>query len=120
MGRRGPKKGAIYAPTIDKALKREELRRIICSHMAEMTAAQVRAAKGLNVAVVRRKDGTWRRIESAEAFDAAAAAGDLIEIQPLQPSTQAYTDLMNRALDKPAEQQQQVEVTGELILKWQS
>src|SRR4030095_14443177 len=106
---RGPKKGAVYQPTIDKARAREALRALILKHVDEMTEAQVRAAKGLNVAVVRRKDGTWKRIESAEAFDHAAAAGDLIEIQPLQPSTQAYTDLMNRALDKPSEH---VELTG--------
>lgn len=32
------------------------------------------------------------------------------------PSTPAFTDLMNRALDKPVEQLQQIQMTGELAI----
>ena len=109
MGRRGPQKGTKYKPTIEKALYQEVLRALVVAELEPMTKAQIQAAKGLNVAVVRRSDGTFRRIDSPEAFDKAAEAGDPIEIQTLQPSTQAYTDLMNRALDKPADA---LKVTG--------
>ena len=51
----------------------------------------------------RRKDGTFKRIDSAEGYDEAVKKGDLIEIYPLQPSTAAFADLLNRALDKPIE-----------------
>jgi hypothetical protein len=45
---------------------------------------------------------------------------EIIEVWEKDPSVQAYTDLLNRALDKPAEQ---VQVTGadggplEIVLK---
>lgn len=32
------------------------------------------------------------------------------------PSIQAYTDLMNRALDKPKEQEQEIKLSGEVTL----
>lgn len=119
MGKRGPQKGTLYKPTIDKAFQREVLRQMIIAKMGPMTEAQIKAAQGLNVAVVRRKDGTYRRIDSPEAFDKAVEREELIEVQTLQPSTQAYTDLMNRALDMPAKPADDLNISGELVIKWQ-
>ena len=112
----GRPKGSASQETLGKIAARERLREIIMSRMEPMTRAQMAAAEGINVAVVRRPDGTFRRIDSPEAFDAAAEAGDPITITTLQPSTQAFTDLMNRALDKPAEQK--MEVSGDFTFSW--
>jgi len=104
---------------LDKVLAREQLRQMVIARMAPLVEAQMRAAEGLKVAVVRRADGTYRRIDSIEALDAAIEAGDPMDIHTLQPSTQAFTDLMNRALDKPVEA---IELTGAdkgpIIVRW--
>ncbi len=115
-GRKGGRPNGTSPSTIDKAAMREELRAIVRPHLEPMTLAQIGAAKGLNVAVVRRSDGTFRRIDSPEAFDAAVDAGERIDITTLQPSTAAFTDLMNRTLDKPQEPPQELAITGELSL----
>lgn len=111
MGLRGPQKGAKYKPTLTKEAARDALRQIVLKHMDEMVAAQVHAAKGLTVAVMRRRDGTFRRIESPEDFDKAVESGAKIDVHTLAPSTQAFTDLMNRSLDKPAEQTLAIDLT---------
>ena len=109
---RGPKPGTKYAPTIAKEAAREVTRQLITAHIEPMIKAQVAAAQGLTVAVIRRSDGTFRRIDSPEMLDQALADGETkIDIHTLAPSTPAFTDLMNRALDKPKEQAQDVNLT---------
>lgn len=113
----GRKKGFQTSQTLDKLQAREHLRQLVIAQMQPMVDAQIGAAKGLNIAVVRRPDGTFRRIDSAEAFDAAVDAGDLMTVTTLQPSTQAFSDLMNRALDKPTEIQE-VTHSGGIDIRW--
>jgi hypothetical protein len=112
MGLRGPKKGAKYKPTISKEQAREALRLVIMEHVREMTEAQVSAAKGLKYLVVRSKKGGRFEPVTREQVQAGLFKRDdvIIEVWDKQPSTPAYTDLMNRALDKPAEQDQTVHV----------
>ncbi len=51
-------------------------------------------------------------------MDAACKAGAAaFQIFTQAPNTQAFTDLLNRALDKPAEQPQQVDVNATMDLK---
>jgi hypothetical protein len=63
---------------------------------------------------VRDADGKFSRVPDTitpEAMDALMANGDVvIEVWTKDPSTQAFTDLMNRAIDKPKEQRQQIGV----------
>ena len=40
----------------------------------------------------------------------------MIEIWEKEPSAQAYTDLMNRYMDKPKEQAQELDVKGDHTL----
>jgi len=50
---------------------------------------------------------------------AKAKQGDseeIIEVWEKDPSVQAFTDLLNRALDKPAEQKQEFEHSGAIRL----
>ena len=68
------------------------------------------------------KDATDPIVAEAQ-IDAALASGNLFWIYTKDPNIQAFTDLMNRALDKPAEQKK---LTGsddgfvEVIYQWKS
>lgn len=107
MGKRGPKKGAIYQPTRDKAAAREALRLQVVARLDVLTEAQISNALGLKYLVYRdKKTGKFERVKTLEAVDQDA---ETIEVWEKDPSIQAYADLMNRALDKPAEH---VELTG--------
>lgn len=114
MGKRGPQKGAVYAPTISKQQARDALREVVIRHMNEMVAAQVAHAKGLKYLIVRNaKTGKFERV-TKEQMDKLLEQGDeealeKLEIWDKDPSVPAFTDLMNRALDKPADH---MEITG--------
>jgi len=114
----GPKKGAKYAPTITKEQAREALRQIVLREMEGLTAAQIAHAKGLSYLVGRDKAGKFKKLTSEEADKALAGESDytLVEVWEKDPSVQAFTDLMNRALDKPKEQEQEIKLTGEADL----
>jgi hypothetical protein len=43
---------------------------------------------------------------------------EIIEVWEKDPSVQAFTDLMNRTIDKPVEQVQ-ADVSGALVIRWQ-
>jgi hypothetical protein len=110
--RSGPKKGAKYRPTITKEAAREALRQIVLKHMDDMVSAQVAASKGLKYLVARGKSGGKFETVTREQVDQGILERDdvLIEVWDKQPSTPAFTDLMNRALDKPKEQEQTINV----------
>lgn len=110
MAKRGPKKGAIYKPTLDKAQAREALRRIVIREMESLVSAQLANAKGLKYLVARNaKTGKFERVTPAMLDAADDELQERIEVWEKDPSIQAFADLMNRALDKPAEH---VELTG--------
>jgi hypothetical protein len=102
--------------TITKEMAREALRQIVLAEMAEMAAAQVSQAKGLKYLVTRdKKSGKFIRV--TETMAKARTLGEneeIIEVWEKDPSTPAFTDLMNRAIDKPKEQEIELKVTGEL------
>lgn len=107
----GPKKGSTWkhAATLSKEQAREALRVVILEEMREMTAAQIAQAKGLRYLVVRDKSsGKFLRV--SESMAKLQPGEERIEVWEKDPSTQAFTDLMNRALDKPKEQEQDLNV----------
>lgn len=117
----GAKKGSKWPSTITKEQQREALRAIVAQHMAEMTEAQIAAAKGLKYLVCRSKNGGKFEPVTREQVEAGIFDREdvIIEVWDKQPSTPAFTDLMNRALDKPKEQEQEVKFSGGLEIKWQ-
>lgn len=80
--------------------------------MREMAEAQIAAAKGTKYLVYRnRRGGEFRTVTTEMVTDGILERDDvIIEVWDKQPSTPAFTDLMNRALDKPAEQKQEIDV----------
>jgi len=114
----GRPKGSKNQATLSKEAAREALRAIIQREMEAMVGAQVAAAKGLKYLVARnRQSGKFIRL-SEEAMTKLLAGEDdeteLVEVWEKDPSTPAFTDLMNRALDKPKEQEMEVRVSGSL------
>ena len=113
----GKPKGAQNVSTITKAEQRESHRRIIDQHVAEMIAAQIDHAKGLKYLVTREKSGKFVRVTEAMAKERLGDESFIVEVWEKDPSTQAFSDLMNRAYDKPKEQEQEVAVTGKLVIE---
>ena len=122
----GPAKGTKYGPqkaTVSKEQAREALRNIILKRMERMTAAQLDNCEGIRHMMLRDPaTGQFKRVVSTgdpaqdEALiDAALSQGkSAFWFYLKDPSIQAYTDLMNRALDKPKEQAQELHIKGEL------
>lgn len=116
--------GIPNAETLTKAQARDALRQVVINHMDEMLQAQIAHAKGIKYLVARRKAGGKFEKVSPEQLDAMLAGQDdesiVLEVWDKDPSVQAFTDLLNRALDKPADH---VELTGAeggpLVVKWQ-
>lgn len=118
----GKKKGSKERQTIEKEVARALLRQIVLEQMGPLVEAQMAHAKGLRYLVARhKKTGKFAKLTEELADKIAAGTEDdyeSIEVWSKDPSVQAFTDLMNRALDKPAEQEQQVAVTGALEIIW--
>jgi hypothetical protein len=104
---------------LDKLAAREELRKIVIANLTPLLAAQIEHAKGIKHMILRGKDGQFIRATDEKQIDAALAIGEsAYYLFTKDPSVQAFTDLMNRALDKPVEP---VEVahSGGIELTWQ-
>jgi len=102
----------------DAALERQAFRDYLASHAESLHAAQIANAKGLKYMVVRdKKSGKFLRVAEALAGKLNPEE-EVVEIWEKDPSIQAYTDLMNRFLDKPKEQEQAVNLNGALVIKW--
>ena len=117
----GPKKGTKHKETLSKEAAREALRQIVLKEMREMTAAQIANAKGIKYVVARhRTSGKFERVTEAE-LQKILAGGDeervVLEVWEKDPSVQAFTDLMNRALDKPKEQEQELKHSGTFLMR---
>src|SRR5215831_15835218 len=88
-----------------------------------MLDAQFDNAEGLKHLMMRDpKTGKFERITGdAEQIDEALKSDNAFWIYTKDPSVQAFTDLLNRAIDRPAEH---VELAGTdggpIVIKWQT
>ncbi len=89
-----------------KETARELVRQKITESLQPLIDAQVSNAQGLKYLVYR--DKTSGKFERVKDLDAVDQSKETIEVWEKDPSVQAFTDLMNRALDKPKEQVQEV------------
>lgn len=109
----GKPKGYKAPTTITKEQAREALRQIVLRDMDKLVAAQMAQAQGLKYLVTRdRKTGKFIRVTEAmaKAKSGQEDSEETIEVWEKDPSVQAFTDLMNRALDKPKEQEQDLNI----------
>lgn len=120
-GKKGGRPKGVPTPrTIAKDAAREAARVQITAELVPMIDAQIAHAKGLSYLVTRdKRTGKFIRVGPAMA---GQVGEETIEVWEKDPSVQAFTDLLNRALDKPAEQ---LKVTGEdggpveHVFRWQ-
>lgn len=108
----GRPKGSKDPQTLEKELMREALRAHVAPHIPAMTDSQIEAAKGIKHLMLRDPaTGKFERVKDEAGIDAALKnEGEAVWIYTKDPSTAAYTDVMNRTLDKPKEQVQEIDV----------
>lgn len=92
---------------MDKELLRAIVRAKVAEQMGPMLDAQIANAKGIKYLVAReRKGGKFVRLDEDRVkaiLDGKESEHEMIEVWEKDPSVQAFTDLMNRTIDKPAE-----------------
>jgi hypothetical protein len=121
-GRKGGRpKGRRSQATLDKEAAREFVRQTITKALGPLITSQLANAQGLKYLVTRdKKTGKFIRVGEAMARQSGE---ETIEVWEKDPSVQAFTDLLNRALDKPKEQEQTIAVTGPdggpVVYTWQ-
>jgi hypothetical protein len=101
----GRKEGSKNKATIEKEVLREELRALVAAKLAVMTEAQIANAQGIKYLVARdRKTGKFRRLsEDALGVLEEDDEREVVEVWEKDPNVSAYTDLLNRTIDKPTE-----------------
>jgi len=119
----GRPKGSKTKTTLDKEAAREYVRQRVTTELGPLIDAQLQNAKGLAHFFLRdEKTRQFVRITDPKQIEIALNMGEGGEegkyywIHTKDPSIQAFTDLLNRALDKPKEQEQAIHVTGEVEL----
>ena len=92
---------------------REQVRQRVFAAMDPMLDAQIANSMGIKYLVVRSKAGQFiRRVDENMDPERIAKGEEIVEVWLKDPSVQAFTDLMNRAIDKPTEMiQQEVSLT---------
>lgn len=114
----GRKKGP---QTLEKEALRALVREKVGKALSRLIDSQIANAEGIKYLVVRdKRTGKFLRAtkNAAEKLDPEQ---EIIEVWEKDPSVQAFTDLLNRTIDKPAEH---VELTGQdgapIVIKWLS
>jgi hypothetical protein len=116
----GMPKGHVTRKTIEKEAARAAVRQMVLEHMKPLVQAQIAHAIGIGHVYTRDKAGKFNKIENQAEIDRLLTEGVEDEhywIFTKDPSVQAFTDLMNRAIDKPKEQEQELVIRdGDAVL----
>ncbi len=109
----GLPKGYKFPQTLTKDAIRAQVQARVSAALMPLLDAQIANAQGLKYLVVRQKStGKFVRVTEAMArlrAEESPEEHEIIEVWEKDPSVQAFTDLLNRAADKPIEA---VELTG--------
>jgi hypothetical protein len=110
---------------LDREVARAALRAAVIAKIGPLVESQIANAMGLKYLVVRdKRTGKFLRVSEAMAKSKAKdGVGDneVIEVWEKDPSVQAFTDLMNRTIDRPPESVE-LNQTGSstITIKWES
>jgi len=86
----------------------------VTAALGPLLDAQLANAIGLKYLVTRqKKTGKFMRVTEAMARLKRGKDDELIEVWEKDPSVHAFTELLNRALDKPKDQEINVRVTDD-------
>jgi hypothetical protein len=120
----GRKPDALTVSGVKAEQSRELIRTKVAEKLEAMVDAHIAHAIGTKYLVARHKaGGKFERVSETELAQVLAGQDDgriVLEVFDKDPSVQSLTDLLNRALGKPAEH---VEVSGAdggpMVLQWQ-
>src|SRR5215471_590927 len=116
----GRHKGTRWPSTLAKAEAREKVRQFITERLGEFLEAMADNVVGLKHLMMRDPEtGKFERLTDARQIDKALKSKNACWIYTKDPNVQAFTDLLNRCIDKPSEH---VSITGDggpLIIRWQ-
>lgn len=108
----GKPKGHQAQATLDKIAAREFVRQRVTAQLGPLLDAQLANALGLKYFVTRdAKTGKFVRVTQAMAR--AAKGLETVEVWEKDPSVNAFQYLLDRALDRPAEQEIPIKVRTE-------
>lgn len=107
----GKPKGHQAAATLDKIAAREYVRQRVTAALGPLLDAHLATALGTKYLVTRNKAGKFVRV--TEAMARASDGEDSIEVWEKDPSTATFIALLDRALDRPAEQEIPIKVRSE-------
>jgi hypothetical protein len=87
---------------------------MVTERLQPLVQAQMDNAEGLRYLVTRDKHtGKFLRVTEAMARVKLKAHEELVEVWEKDPNVAAFADLLNRALDRPKEQVQEIKITGD-------
>src|SRR5262249_21143667 len=106
---------------LEKEAARELVRQMVTDRLGSLVAAQMDNAEGIRHLMMRDpKTGKFERITGdAKQIDKALKTTNAVWIYTKDPNVQAFTDLLNRCIDKPAEHVQVTGDGGPLVIRWQ-
>ncbi len=114
----GRRKGSKNVRTLEKEESRRLLREKVTAELGPLVDAQIKNALGIKYLVVReKKGGKFLRVTEAMAQAKLGKGEEIIEVWEKDPSVHAFSDLMNRALDKPKEQVLEVSIEGDIVAR---
>ena len=105
---------------LEKEAARAMLRQMVTANLGPMVQAQIANAQGIKYLVAReKKTGKFKKLSEAEAIIDMGQESDteVIEVWEERPNVQAFTDLLNRTIDKPIEQVN-ADVKGDFVIAW--
>src|SRR5215470_5097429 len=118
----GRKVGFKFPATLQKIHARELARQKITENLERLLNAQIDNAVGIRHLMMRDpKTGQFERVTGdAKQIDKALKTKTAFWIYTKDPNVQAFTDLMNRCIDKPSEHVQLAGADGRpLVIRWQ-
>ena len=114
----GKPKGYKFPATLAKEAAREAARVRITERMIPIIDAQIDNAVGISHFMLRDKTtGEWKRLSDPDQIERAmndpkAEFGSTYLIYTKDPNTNAARDMLAYAIDKPKEQQMEIQVAG--------
>lgn len=100
---------------LSKAVIRQAYVELVVPEIQEIVASQIARARGIKHLVARLPDGKFKKISAEQLNDF-----EHVEVWERDPDMNAITDLLNRVMDKPKEQAQEVEVAAKVEFSWKT
>jgi len=117
----GKPRGVKWPSTLRKEEARELVRKFITERLPEFLGAMADNVTGIKHLMLRDpKTGQFQSVTGdAKQVDKAIKSKNAVWIYTKDPNVQAFTDLLNRCIDKPAEHVQ-IASEGSITIKWQT